>query len=98
MTASDGPLARPTRLVEKHAGRDPRVLRLVALLDDTASPGTPGQGLQIPNVAGAVEVCADEVVRRIGDCPELVTGLERLVEARDWLVRAYYAPDPEGQW
>jgi hypothetical protein len=63
------------------------VLRLVALLDAHAGPGH-----EIPRVADDFEVLADEIAVCVDDCPELITGLERLVEARDWIVRAYFSP------
>lgn len=69
--------------------RHPAVTAALQRLNATSTPGG-----RIPRVADEVEVLAAVVTSRIGDCPELVTALERLAEARDLLVAAYYAPDP----
>lgn len=76
--------------------REAREAAVTEALRRCEALSTPGG--QIPRVADEVEVCAAEVASRIDDCPELVTALNTLAEARDQLVVAYYAEpsDSEG--
>lgn len=75
--------------IDEADDRHPAVTAALQRLNATSTPGG-----RIPRVADEVEVLAAVVTSRIGDCPELVAALERLAEARDLLVAAYYAPEP----
>jgi hypothetical protein len=74
------------RLTEKFTDRHPSTVAILGWLE-------PNQNLPLPGltVANQVEILADMMVSHCSDGPELTTGLRKLLEAKDWFVRAAIA-------
>lgn len=70
-------------LTEKYAERHSSTVQLLRWLEP--NPNLPVAGL---TVANQIEAVADMAVAHCPDGPELSTGLRKLLEAKDCLVRA----------
>jgi hypothetical protein len=73
-------------LTEKYAERHPSTLQVLRWL--VPNPNLPMVALTIAN---QIELTADMMVGHCPDGPELTTGLRKLLEAKDCLVRAVLA-------
>ncbi|HZC77151.1 MAG TPA: hypothetical protein VE258_05350 [Ktedonobacterales bacterium] len=71
-----------TLLIDRWEHRHPNVVHLLRFFDSRHLPA------ELQAVASHLEAAADELLRLLGDGPELAAGLRKLLEAKDCFVRA----------